>query len=411
VSDQEVNIGELEAAALTAVLTDKQIHHIMQSHPDRLFRTHYDIWEFIRNYYELNKSMPPIEMVDDKFRGFEPTENVGATKHHIGELQVAYLRAETLDLITSAAKTVKKEPIEALNEIIQRSSDIKRLTSITRDLDVVDVDDAIAYYEHSAELNRLGLAGIKTGLAGFDNYLPSGIMPGHYGVILAYPQIGKSWLMLYFAIQAWLQGRKPLIMSLEMSEGEVRTRAYTIMGEGRFSHRQISAGELDLVEFKRWSEKYFEGKPAFQIVANDDLGEVTPSTIRAKIDQYQPDIVFVDYIQLMDSDKKADSEPVRIKQISRSVKLMAGSAEVPIILIASATPDDSTDMTGVPEMGQVRWGKDIMFDADFILALGREANSDIITCVFRKNRHGYMGEFYIQADFDSGLFIYKGVDD
>ncbi len=61
-------------------------------------------------------------------------------------------------------------------------------------------------------------------------------MPGQLGVFLAYPGIGKSWLSLYFAVQAWKQGRSPMIISLEMSEVEVRNRVFAIMGEGVWSH-------------------------------------------------------------------------------------------------------------------------------------------------------------------------------
>jgi hypothetical protein len=39
--------------------------------------------------------------------------------------------------------------------------------------------------------------------------------------------------------------------------------------------------------------------------------------------------------------------------------------------------------------------------------LGRAANSDVLECVFRKNRNGFLGEFMVQVDFDSGRFIYK----
>ncbi len=36
---------------------------------------------------------------------------------------------------------------------------------------------------------------------------------------------------------------------------------------------------------------------------------------------------------------------------------------------------------------------------------------DIIECVFRKNRNGFMGEFLVQADFDKGYYRYKDYED
>ncbi len=134
----------------------------------------------------------------------------------------------------------------------------------------------------------LGHIGIKTGLPGFDNYLPSGIMPGQLGVFLAYPGIGKSWLALYFAVQAWKQGRSPLVISLEMSETEVRNRVFAIMGEGLWSHRKLSNGEVEIDMLKKWHAEKLAGKPEFHIISNDNGGDVTPSVIRGKIDQEKP---------------------------------------------------------------------------------------------------------------------------
>jgi hypothetical protein len=45
------------------------------------------------------------------------------------------------------------------------------------------------------------------------------------------------------------------------------------------------------------------------------------------------------------------------------------------------------------------------------MALGRASNSDVMECVFRKNRHGFMGEFMLQVDFDKGWYKYKDIED
>lgn len=403
---------DLEAKVLSAVLEDKQIHVLLQANPENIFTTHKDIWLFIRDYYEKNMSVPPQSIVVEKFRDFEPAKNVGATKYHVEELRHDYLSDKVRSLLKSSAHELQENRVnEALNILISQSADLKKSTADIRDIDVVDLEDAVAYFKHVEELNKLGSHGIKTGLDGFDNYLPSGIMPGQFGILLAYPAIGKSWLALYLAVQAWKNNKKPLFISLEMTESEVRNRAYTIMAEGRFSHRKMSAGDFDIQEFERWGQKYFVNTPSFQIVSNDGLGEVTPAILRGKIDQYTPDIVFVDYIQLMQANNYTENEVVKIKNISRELKLLAISEQVPVVAIASATPDDATNMNTVPTLGQVAWSKQLAYDADWVLALGREPSSDVLEACFRKNRHGYLGEFIIQVDFDKGRFLYKDYED
>ena len=405
-------MNNTEAKLMTAVLKDKQIHVLLQANVDNLLRTHKDIWNFIRLYSENNQSVPPIDLVREKFRDFEPIDNIGATKHHLEELQVEYLNDSLKDIIKNAAGEVQSgNGPEALEHLITKTSELKKNTASIRDIDATDLDSAVAYYENVQKQNELGQVGIKTNLPGFDNYLPSGIMPGQLGVFLAYPGIGKSWMALYFAVQAWKQGKSPMIISLEMSETEVRNRLFAIMGEGLWSHRKLSKGEIEIDMLKKWHKDKVEGRPEFHIISNDSGGEVTPSVIRGKIDQYRPDFVVVDYLQLMSPNQKSDNETVRMKNLSRELKLMSISEEVPIIAISSATPDDVKDLSSPPTLGQTAWSRQIAYDADWVMALGRATNSDIIECVFRKNRNGFMGDFLVQADFDKGYYRYKDYED
>jgi replicative DNA helicase len=405
-------MANTESKLISAVLADKQVHVLLQANVDRLLSTHNDIWTFIRNYFEQNGSTPPTDLVVDKFRDFEPVPNVGATKHHLDELQAEFLNESLKDILRNAASDVQGgKGVEALEGLISKTSELKKDTSAIRDVDVIDIESAVAYYENVKRQQEAGSIGIKTGLPGFDNYLPAGITPGQLGVFLAYPGIGKSWLSLYFAVQAWKQGRSPLVISLEMSETEVRNRVFTIMGEGLWSHRQLSAGNVEIDTLRSWHQKNLQGRPEFHIISNDSGGEVTPSVIRGKIDQYKPDLVIVDYLQLMSPNQKSDSEVVRMKNLSRELKLLAISDEIPIIAISSATPDDVNKLDTVPTLGQTSWSRQIAYDADWVMALGRGTNSDIIECVFRKNRNGFMGEFLVQVDFDKGFYRYKDYED
>ncbi len=401
-----------EAKVISAVLKDKQMHVLLQANLDNLLRTHTDVWNFIRHYFDINGSIPPESLVIEKFRDFNVVPDVGATKHHLDELQTEYLNDSLKDILRNAATDVQGgNGTQALEQLITKTSELKKNTSAIRDVDVTDLDSAVAYYENVQKMKESGQVGIKTGLPGFDNYLPSGIMPGQLGVFLAYPGIGKSWLALYFAVQAWKQGKSPLIISLEMSETEVRNRVFAIMGEGLWSHRKLSNGEVEIDMLKKWHESKINGKPAFHIISNDSGGEVTPSVIRGKIDQYKPDFVVVDYLQLMSPNQKSDNETVRMKNLSRELKLMAIGEEVPIIAISSATPDDVKDLSSAPTLGQTAWSRQIAYDADWVMALGRATNSDIIECVFRKNRNGFMGDFLVQVDFDRGYYRYKDYEE
>ena len=394
-----------EVEVISALCKNKDIHTMFDGGADLLIKDCADIWGFIKDYYSQTKQIPDIDLVATRFRDFDVVD-AGPTIYHIQKLKSAYLDESLRTSVRTAANLIQNN--ESGKALRQLSSDLSTITTVTsraRDIDVTDIDDAMSYFDKLRQSAEDGCVGIKTNIAAFDACLPMGISKGQLGVLLAYPAIGKSWLALYFAAQAWKVGRTPMIISLEMTEHEVRNRVFTILGDGKFSHRAMSAGRLDQNEFLQWAETELKGKPPFKIISNEIGSETTPNLIQSKIEQYKPDIVFIDYLQLMsDNNGTSSNETVKIKNLSRELKMLAITQQIPVIAIASATPDDASDLESVPQLGQVAWSKQIAYDADFVLALGRKQNSDAIEVAFRKNRNGFLGDFILVADFDSGRF-------
>jgi replicative DNA helicase len=376
-----------EVEVLSSVCKNKDIHILFDNNADELIQDCADIWGFVKDYYDQTRQVPDSDLLATRFRDFEPVDS-GPTIYQVDKLRQAFLDESIRNALRRAATTVNNnESAKALSELTKDITKMSRIGAKVRDIDVIDVENALQYFEQTRKSAEDGNVGIKTGIAAFDVCLPMGISKGQLGVLLAYPAIGKSWLALYFAVQAWMRGYKPMIISLEMTEFEVRNRIFTIISDGFFSHRALSAGRITDEEFRLWADKHLAGRPPFKIISNDTGAEMTPNLIAAKIDQYRPDIVIVDYLQLM-SDNGLTS-------VNETVKIIA---------IASATPDDASDLESVPQLGQVAWSRQIAYDADFLLAMGRKANSPVLECAFRKNRNGYNGDFYLEVDFDKGLF-------
>ena len=149
------------------------MHVLLQADVEKLLRTHGDIWEFIRKYFEINQAVPPKDLVVEKFRDFAVDENIGSTKHHLEELQGEYLTDSLKDILRVAAGEVQSgEGNKALEELITKTSELKKNTATIRDIDVTDFESTLAYFENVKAQRALGITGIKTNLPGFDNYLP-----------------------------------------------------------------------------------------------------------------------------------------------------------------------------------------------------------------------------------------------
>ena len=158
-------MNNTESKLISAVLKDKQAHVLLQANVESILSTHVDVWQFIRKYYEHNGTVPPSELVVEKFRDFEPINGVGSTKHHLEELQAEYLTNSLKDIIRSAATDVQGGlGVEALEILITKTAELRKNTAAIRDIDVTDLDSAVAYFENLKKQQEAGAIGIKTGL-------------------------------------------------------------------------------------------------------------------------------------------------------------------------------------------------------------------------------------------------------
>lgn len=400
-----------ELVVLSAVYGDHDVSAIAQARPE-LFQSYGDVRDFMVKYYGQYKELPPPRIVEEKFAVTMVGGDLGTTRHHIDELQNLYLSRQLREILRETSIDLQDNKLTvAMNKMAMGSLNLRKQTENWRDLDITDIDSAIKYMEEVQRQKALGNYGVQFGIPGIDDFLPSGVIPGMFGLILGYPGRGKSFLTTLMAVRAWQRGKRVLYISLEMTEPEVRARIYTIVGEGTWSLRDLQRGDINISEFRSWVEDNFSEKEPLPIVSNDGTGRFTPASLRAKIDEYKPDIVFIDYLQLMGSNSANDgNETVRLKQISTELKILATSERVSIVGVVSATPDDATNMDTIPELGQVAWSKQLAYDADWMLAVGRSDNDPLMGVAWRKNRNGPLTDWILDCNFDRGIFRYDELD-
>ena len=391
-----------EATLISAVCKNKDISTLLADNVDELFTSHRDIWEGLKSYYYKFKSVPEAGVLIEKFKDFEPDINVKAeTGYYLDKLKNEFLGNKLKNILLKSGSMLKEDAASrVLAEMQTQLAMLAKFTTNVRDLDVTDSDSAIRHFEavklRSAEMG--GSPGIKTGFESIDLAYPTGMAPGHLIVAIGWPGRGKTWFTSYLACKAWEQGFKPMIVSLEMSPENMRDRIYTMLGSGLFKASDIAKGDINIDDFRSWSNKKFENKSSFILVSNEGMAEVTPSTIQGKIDQHKPDIVILDYHQLFSDNKKSMGATERNMNISREFKMLAMTNNIPVIDITAATMDDITDQDAPPMLSQVAWSKAIEYDADMAIAIHKYTGTNMIEVVSRKNRHG--SEFNVFLDWD-----------
>lgn len=396
-----------EATLISAVCKNKDISTLLADNVDDLFTSHKDIWEGLKSYYYKFKAVPEAGILLEKFKDFEIDTNVKAeTGYYLDKLKNEYLSNRLKNIILKSGSMLKEDAASrVLSEMQAQLATLSKFTSNVRDLDVTDADNAIKHFEatkvRSAEMG--GSPGIKTGFEAIDLAYPTGMAPGHLIVAIGWPGRGKTWFTSYLACKAWEQGFKPMIVSLEMSPENMRDRIYTMLGSGLFKASELATGDINVDDFRSWSNKKFENKNGFVLVSNEGMAEVTPSTIQGKIDQHKPDLVILDYHQLFSDNKKSQGATERNMNISREFKMLAMTNNIPVIDITAATMDDVSDQDNPPMLSQVAWSKAIEYDADMAIAIHKYTGTQMVEVVSRKNRHGQEFGMYLDWDINRGI--------
>ncbi len=251
-----------------------------------------------------------------------------------------------------------------------------------------------------------------------------GYEPGFY-MYVARTGKGKTWTCLLDLWWSWMQGANVGLFSLEMDFHKVGLRLDTF--ESHFSNFDLNRGvirkdssvedkkllkqqEKEYTEYlERIKQEAEEGKRGkFRIWPQDIFNtSVTPRRIEALIRDEGLDFVVIDQLELMDADSGVSDERLRLNEVSRQIKLIAGRLNIPILVPHQMNREtvkakEVTDANIAGSDGPAR-------HADFVCYLTRDEESKIMFYNFLKGRNAPINKPYaLEWDWNTGH--YKPVD-
>jgi replicative DNA helicase len=184
--------------------------------------------------------------------------------------------------------------------------------------------------------------GIRYGIKKFDE-VTIGIQPHELVTISGWTGTGKSTLMQKLLFEAYLQGKRALMFSLEIDQATLMRRWETMALN--VSYEDFRRMELDPSHIERWRKLANQAEQASNTLGADlmvidrAVGQVSVDTIYSEIVRRKPDIVGVDYITLMAAPSDVDSrapEWQRVQATTRGLKSVAKGLNVPIIAAAQS---------------------------------------------------------------------------
>jgi replicative DNA helicase len=267
---------------------------------------------------------------------------------------------------------------------------------------LIRIDEILtSTYEKIEELARLKgqINGVPTGFYDLDNLL-TGLHPGELILIGARPSMGKTALAMNIAQHACLsKGKTTAVFSLEMPREQIVMRM--LCSEARINLQKVRSGTLKDEDWMKLAKVL--GPIAASPLYIDDTAGLTPSQLRSRCRRLMMDkgldLIVVDYLQLMGSDKKSENRQLEVSEISRQLKGIALELKVPLVACAQLSRALASRQDKRPMLSDLRDSGSIEQDADVVMFIHREGyynmtggqEDNMGEIILSKQRNGPLG--------------------
>jgi replicative DNA helicase len=232
--------------------------------------------------------------------------------------------------------------------------------------------------------------------------LQGGLGNGDFGLIFGSPGGGKSWSLVALGGYAVKMGYNVLHYTLELGEAYVGRRY-----DAFFS--QIPVDKI--LQNREKIEDIIPQLPGELIIKEFPTGRATMSTIESHISKVsdggmKPDLVIIDYVDLLGTNKKTADRKGEIDDIYTSTKGLARELDIPIWSVSQVNRAGAKD--DIVEGDKAAGSYDKIMITDVCISLSRK-KADKVNGTGRfhimKNRYGIDGlTFGVKADTSTGHF-------
>jgi replicative DNA helicase len=255
-----------------------------------------------------------------------------------------------------------------------------------------------------------GITGVVSGYAKLDE-MTCGFQPGDLIIIAGRPSMGKTAFSLCLARNAALMGNPVAFVSLEMSSEQLAMRILSL--DAKVPLNSLRSGDITSEDWIHLTSA--AAKISDYPIFIDDAPAQAIFDIKTRARKIFLDkgikLLIVDYLQLLNVNKKFETRYQEVSEISRSLKQIAKELSIPVIALSqlSRQVDNRTDKR--PLLSDLRDSGAIEQDADLILFLYRDVvynkatlYPDMVEVIVGKQRNGPTGTVNLKYVKEYTLF-------
>ena len=410
---------DAEQAVLGSMLTDKEaVNAAIESLKEDAFYRDDNriIFQAIVNLYSKSE---PIDIITlkDELESMDKFEQVGGYEYLASLPDKVPTTANVQKYIKIVEeKSILRNLIKTANEIIDLGYDPTKDVEDIMDgaekkiFDIMQSKNQKGYtpikdvlVESFTKLEELynrkqHITGVPTGFAELD-YKTAGLHGSELILVAARPAMGKTAFALNLATNAALRGNAPVaIFSLEMSKDQLVNRI--LCSEAMVDSNKVRTGKLDEDDWVKLAGAIGPLSEAEMYI--DDTPGISVMEIRTKCRKLKMEknigLVVIDYLQLVQGNKRTASREQEISEISRSLKILAKEINVPVIALSQLSRAVEQRPDHRPMLSDLRESGAIEQDADIVMFLYRDdyynkesEKKDIAEVIIAKQRGGQTG--------------------
>ena len=238
---------------------------------------------------------------------------------------------------------------------------------------------------------------ILTGFTDLDKLL-GGLYPGQYTVIGARTGMGKTAFVISMAINIARAGGRVLFYSLEMTKGQLTDRAISQrsgvpawniknrLAEAQYQNLMDAVNEVHALPIE------FVDPDSLQV-------ERLVSQVKGIPTKEKPDVIIVDYAQLLKASGKFYSRAEQVAYISENLRTLAKSTGAHVVALVQINREAAKGTVNRPTLAQIKESGKFEEDAHNVILLHRESyyqdekptEVDVLEAIVAKNREGMTG--------------------
>lgn len=240
--------------------------------------------------------------------------------------------------------------------------------------------------------------GVPTGFIDLDRLL-TGVHGGELVLVGARPSMGKTSFAMNMAQHAAVHANKTVaVFSLEMPREQIAMRM--LCTAAKVDMQAVRHGTLGDQDWMNLTAAISPLASANMYL--DDTPGITPTQLRSRCRRLMAerglDMIIVDYLQLMSSDRRNENRQNEVSEISRALKGIALELHVPLIACAQLSRANAQRADKRPILSDLRDSGSIEQDADVVLFLHREEyytpdtpDKNVAEVIVQKQRNGPLG--------------------